>query len=373
MTFPVRIRAVAEIHDGPPWSWAARERLLRYVGELNFTHYLYAPGGDPLVRERWREPYLPDEVDLLQDMAQIGARRGVAFCCGLSVPEPDAEAVLSKLWPLYDAGIRGFVLLDLRADGAEALCRVLLERLPGAALWAETGPEADLPPQVERLAGALTPGRRPPLLWAGRPGQAGSGWLPLRPAHGLDPAVAGAAAGLLVPCPALPEVGRVMLHTWAAYLRNPDRYDPERAWVQALAHVAPSCAPSLRLLGDLTRGGAWEPPIALPELADVWTRPDRAAALAEVAARFEAWSRAAEALKDLPDKPLRDDLRPWVAKLAASADAGLKAIRLLSLTGTAAERFRGQVLAALWRLRENPAVLAGDQVERFVRECIRRA
>ncbi len=359
MTLSQFIRGAAEAHTGTPWSWAARERVIRYLGDLGFNLYVYAPQGDPLVRERWWEPYLRDEVDAFVDMAQLGARRGVRFCYGLWPEEPDTARVLAKLKPLYDGGIRFFALLG--ADGA--LCRAILAELPGTTLLSDSGSEA--PPEVEVLvatggkppavADVLEAGRlcrRPPVLWEPYPGS--EQFLHLRPAPGWAPGVLEEAAGVLVDVGPNPEAARVPLHTWAAFLRNPGTYDAERAWVQALAHVAGEAAPALRLLGELTQPGVQlQPGAADPRI------------------RLEAWARAADVLKNIPDKPLREDLRPWVAKLALSADAGLKALAAVAAPPGQAERLRGLALSALWRLRESGVWVAGDQMERYIRDCLR--
>lgn len=365
MTSPFGIRGIAEAHTGAPWSWVARERLIRYIGELGFNLYLYAPGDDPLLRDRWWEPYLREEVEALADLAGVGSRRGVRLCVALDPGEPRADLVLRKWLPLYRAGFRSFALLSHAGLASE-----LLAKLPGVELF--TPDASDLPPAVEvfwpvlgesvSAADMERAGRkilRPPVLWDRYPANPGPlrESLPLRPIRGRDPNLAEVVSGVIAECGAQPEACRVALHTWAAYLRDPAEYDPERAWVQALAHVGAEAAPALRLLGELTRRHDLEPPAVIDDLPG----------------RFEAWARAAAILKELPDRPLRDDLRPWVAKLALSADAGLKSVAMLAAEGEAArDRLRGQVLSALWRLREQPAWVLGDQVERFVRDALRQ-
>lgn len=362
MTSPLLVRGAAEAHPGVPWSWAARERMVRYLGDLGFTLYVYAPQGDPLNRERWGEPYLRDEVDAFVDMAQVGARRGVNFCYALAPSEPEAGQVVNKLRPLYDGGIRCFAFLTY----GEVLSAPVLETFPGATIF--SAPGTDLPPAVEvlvkrcgavKVTEAARSYRRPPVLWEPYPAPANS--LNLRPAPGWAPGAYEEVAGVVVECGPYPEAARVALHTWAACLRTPAGYDAERSWVQALAHVAGEAAPSLRLLGDLTRNTAREEPAtAFPP------------GVTDYRARLESWARAAEALKNLPDKPLREDLKPWVAKLALSADAGLKALAAVAAPPAQAEKARGLALSSLWRLREHVVWVAGDQVERFVRDCLRR-
>ena len=71
---------------GPPWSWAARAEVMRVGHERGLDLYLYGPKDDPLHRERWREPYPPDELDGFAGLvAEDTMRVGFAISPGLSI------------------------------------------------------------------------------------------------------------------------------------------------------------------------------------------------------------------------------------------------------------------------------------------------
>ena len=50
---------VLEGFYGTPFSEAERVDLIRWLGAHGGRDYAYAPKGDPLLRDRWREPF-PD-------------------------------------------------------------------------------------------------------------------------------------------------------------------------------------------------------------------------------------------------------------------------------------------------------------------------
>jgi hypothetical protein len=58
---------------GPPWTWVDRERAVRFLAEHGANTYLYAPKNDPLHRDRWREPYLPEEWRRFAHLAGVCA------------------------------------------------------------------------------------------------------------------------------------------------------------------------------------------------------------------------------------------------------------------------------------------------------------
>jgi hyaluronoglucosaminidase len=69
---------------GPPWSWDARDDAVDFLATRGFNAYLYAPKSDPLHRDRWREPYLPEEQERFAALSTRCRDAGIAFVFGLS-------------------------------------------------------------------------------------------------------------------------------------------------------------------------------------------------------------------------------------------------------------------------------------------------
>jgi hyaluronoglucosaminidase len=110
-------RGTVEGFYGSPWTTAERLDQLDFYGRFKLNTYIYAPKEDPYHRDRWREPYPPDqlaELARLVDAADanhvdftFAVSPGVSICYG----EPaDLAALVAKLDALYAVGVRSFAL-----------------------------------------------------------------------------------------------------------------------------------------------------------------------------------------------------------------------------------------------------------------------
>lgn len=109
---------VVEGFYGPPWRHDERLAVLDAAPRLGLGTYLYAPKDDPWHRERWREPYPPDALARLGELAARAAAAGVAFVWsvapGLSMRyADDAEhaALARKAEQVRSAGVHDVWLL----------------------------------------------------------------------------------------------------------------------------------------------------------------------------------------------------------------------------------------------------------------------
>ncbi|WP_255595841.1 beta-N-acetylglucosaminidase domain-containing protein [Cellulomonas sp. C5510] len=122
---------VVEGFYGPPWSHRERLDLLAAAPSLGLDTYLYAPKDDPWHRERWREPYPPDALARLGELAERAREAGVAFVWsvapGLSMryaDDADHAALAAKAEQVRAAGVPDVWLLfddvpDRLADPAD--------------------------------------------------------------------------------------------------------------------------------------------------------------------------------------------------------------------------------------------------------------
>lgn len=123
---------VVEGFYGPPWSHQERLDLLAAAPSLGLDTSLYAPKDDPWHRERWREPYPPDALARLGELAAAARDAGVAFVWsvapGLSMryaDDADHAALVAKAEQVRAAGVRDVWLLfddvpDRLTDPADA-------------------------------------------------------------------------------------------------------------------------------------------------------------------------------------------------------------------------------------------------------------
>ncbi|NLH47568.1 MAG: hypothetical protein GX444_03080 [Myxococcales bacterium] len=282
---------VVEGFYGRPWSHDERRAMLRFLSRLGLGLYIYAPKNDPLHRDNWRESYDSGAMARFFELNQLGAMVGVTFSYGISpgkdldMESDDPEILLAKLAEFAAGGVRHFTLLfdDIEGDlarpidGALAaehvqLANWLKDRLSSQAgeeisLWFvptvySTSRQNDWPGGAEYLAvladldpdivvmwtgtGTSSPtlsaadlaevtaltGRKP-AIWENMHATDGGdgfwGRVYLAPYHNRAADLVGAVTGIVANPMILGSADRLMLGTYAEYLRDPAAYDPEAA------------------------------------------------------------------------------------------------------------------------------------------------
>jgi hyaluronoglucosaminidase len=348
------LRGVVEGYYGRPWSGDARRAVIRFLGAHRMNAFVYGPKNDPYHRDRWREPYPPEDLTDLRATVAVARRAGVRFVYALSPAldicyscDDDFDTLVAKLAQLARARIRRFALFfddapetltraeDVaRYGGSEgaALARAHADlvnrvhrwlrkrRLHGVSFMVPTAYSGTtcLPYHVE-IAGALRRGigvgwtgpgvfapqltaaeararracvRHPVILWDNFPVNDGvlSNSLHLGPLTGRDPELPGALGGYLLNPMTQAHASLVGLGTAAAYLRDPARYEPEAAWHDTLQQLDP--AGGLAVLAEQTRSS----PLSDPDYADA-AELTSAVALLEASYSTADWPAAVAALE----------------------------------------------------------------------------
>lgn len=389
---------VVEGFYGPPWRHEERLALLDAAPDLGLDTYLYAPKDDPWHRERWREPYPPEELARLGELAARAAAAGVRFVWsiapGLSMRYTDdtehatlvrkAEQVRSvgvgDVWLLFD-DVPGHLSdpADVAAygpgpEGAGRAHGETARRFRDAFLLPSglTHPMTVCPmdyagcdpsPYRDGLAGVLPEDAR--VLWTGRDivveeiteadvvaAAAAFGrrivlWdnfpvndfdrtrLFLGPLTGRPTAVTELPLdGIVANAMIEAEPSRLPLATVGSWAADPTGYDPAWAAADALAVVAGERA---ERVGPLVRACSAWPPSASRD-------PGLSAALDRAVDGDEAaLGTVAARMRDLAacvpghqdaGDPLIEGLRPWLDAAAHAGTAGLAVCALLRRTGT---------------------------------------
>jgi len=375
------IRGIVEGFYGTPWRHEDRLWCLERIGRWGMNFYAHAPKQDPFHRDRWREPWPSGHLEAFAELFAAGERCGVTVCPtlapGLSIrySDPsDRAALVAKYAALVERGARSLGLLlddvptalahdaDRRAFGSAgaahgALAEHLREALgPGLHWWVCPTDYLGVAPSpyLEELGAALHPEtdvawtgrtvctpaiaaeeaapraaalRRRLLVWDNVPVSDGPmRWmLHLGPYGGRDPALARHVRGILLNPMCHARASHVTVHTAAAYLADPEGYEPEAAWQAALAELGDGAADAFALFAQAHRFSPLWPehrdaPLeqALRPLRAALCRgePDREAALSALDAltlQLEARLAAGPALADgLTDRVLADELAPWI-------------------------------------------------------------
>lgn len=301
-SFPVR--GIVEGFYGPPWSHADRLKVLHFEGQHGMNIYIYGPKDDPYHRKLWREPYPPDQLKHIAELADVARENFVDFSFaispGLSMvysSEADFRTLTQKLESVRQLGVSNFALFlddvpqDLVHPEDKARFKTLAEahiqlvnrlydhlkslsprnhltvcpttytnewgnrdyvREMGAGVLSEialdwTGTEVI--PQTITLAQAEEWGgyiRRKPLVWDNYPTNDNGGWwLNLDPLRGRAPDLSAGTQGLFSNPMNQAQATLIPLQTVADYLWNARAYEPRRSQRHALVTQYGPGAPAL--------------------------------------------------------------------------------------------------------------------------------
>ena len=111
---------VVEGFYGRPWTEVERRMMLHFLGEHGMNLYVYAPKDDPYHREKWREPYPPQEMLALKRLAAEARTSGVELVFAVSpgldqrfsgwAGEADEKTMLRKLESVHEMGVERFAI-----------------------------------------------------------------------------------------------------------------------------------------------------------------------------------------------------------------------------------------------------------------------
>ncbi|MEU0583279.1 beta-N-acetylglucosaminidase domain-containing protein [Streptomyces sp. NPDC006132] len=396
------LRGVIEGFYGTPWSHAERLRQLDFYGRTKQNVYVYSPKDDPYLRERWRDAYPPAELGRLRELADRAAANHVRFTYalspGLSVcysSDADLQALLRKLDSLYAIGVRSFAIplddisytrwncaADEREFGtgggaagtaqAHLLNRVwrdfsaghpgleplemvpteysdladspykkaLREKLDPSVVVEWTGVGVIAPAiTAEQVARAREVYGHPILIWDNYPvNDYVTSRLLLGPYTGREPGVAKAATGVTANPMVQGEASRIALFTSAAYLWNPDAYDPRAAFLASVRDLAGAdAAPWLRIFAENNHSSQLDPtesPTLSALIARFRTAYDGGSGLDRAAAALRSYfagmaATPAELRARLDNPGFLTETAPWLDKLGRYGTAGQTAVDLL--------------------------------------------
>ena len=438
------IRGVVEGFFGPPWSHEERLKMIKFFRECKFNLYIYAPKDDPFHRERWREPYPEDQLVKLKALIEAAKQNSVIFCFaispGLSIyysRDDDFETLTEKLETVRKMGVKWFGLflddipMELQHEEdkrtfrslAEAqthltnrLFKFLRSRDPetvlilcptqytgtSSTLYLETlgsGTNPDIfimwtgrmvcSPQItcNQADGFGEAIRRKPFVWDNYPVNDYNRFrLFLGPLRGRPKGLHKHVAGFVSNPMNEAEASKIPLLTISDYLYDPENYDPERSWKQALRKVAGEKAYKyLRAFAEQSQSSfLWE--VESPELLKLvqsfWQNWEK-----------ERWEEATKALtrkfKELADlkdnlfstlenRQLLEELLPYLKKLSLLGKMGIRCTDLLRIhrkTKTAVqakkiEKILTEIKDIRKKAEENKYQICGTLIQDFTSKAL---
>nr|WP_203614209.1 beta-N-acetylglucosaminidase domain-containing protein [Streptomyces sp. SID13726] len=396
------LRGVIEGFYGTPWTHAERLSQLDFYGRTKQNVYVYSPKDDDYLRARWRDEYPPAELAQLKELVDRAAANHVRFTYalspGLSVcysSDADVKALTAKFDSLYAIGVRSFAIpLDdisytkwncpederefgtgggaagaaqahllntvwkrFTADhtGLEPLEMVpteysdladspykkaLREQLDPSVVVEWTGVGVIAPTiTAEQVGQAREVYGHPILVWDNYPvNDYVTSRLLLGPYTGREPGVASAATGVTANPMVQGEASRIALFTSAAYLWNPNSYDPDRAFLASVKDLAgPKAAKWLRIFAENNRSSQLDPaesPTLTKLIAAFRKAYEQNSGLDRAAARLKSYfadmaATPAQLRARLDNPGFLDEISAWLDKLGGYGGAGGTAVDLL--------------------------------------------
>ncbi|MFF4252591.1 beta-N-acetylglucosaminidase domain-containing protein [Streptomyces sp. NPDC001663] len=396
------LRGVVEGFYGTPWTHAERLNQLDFYGRTKQNVYVYSPKDDAYLRAQWRDEYPPAELAKLKELVDRADANHVRFTYalspGLSVcysSESDIAALTRKFDSLYDIGVRSFAIpLDdisytkwncdadekefgtgggaAGAAQAHLLNRVwqdfsahhtglqplemvpteysdladspykkaLREQLDPSVVVEWTGVGVIAPTiTTEQLKQARTVYGHPILVWDNYPvNDYVTSRLLLGPYTGREPGVASEAVGVTANPMIQGEASRIALFTSAAYLWNPDAYNPRTAFLAAVRDLAgPTAAKWLRIFAENNYSSqldATESPTLTKLIAAFRKAYDDNSGLDRASAALSAYftdmaATPGQLRSHLSNSSFLDETSAWLDKLGRYGTAGQTAVDLL--------------------------------------------
>lgn len=110
-------RGYGEYFYGLPWTPEERMASIKFMGQMKMNFFMYSPKDDPYNRDRWREDYPPEFINRLRDTLEVAKDNFVTFSFamnpGLSIKYSDDSEfsiLMHKYQQAWDLGIRNYSL-----------------------------------------------------------------------------------------------------------------------------------------------------------------------------------------------------------------------------------------------------------------------
>ena len=297
----IRFRGVVEGFYGAPWSHEARLRQLKFYGENKMNTYIYGPKDDPYHSSpNWRLPYPEQEAKQLQQLVNVAKENAVDFVWAIHPGkdikwnQEDRDNLLAKFQKMYDLGVRSFAVFfdDISGEGTKAdkqaellnyidehfvkvkkdvtpliMCpteynkswsnvkggylTTLGTKLNGSIHIMWTGDrvisdmyEGDTERGGMKWINNLI--QRPAYVWWNFPvSDYVRDHLLMGPVYGNDKHIANLMSGFVTNPMEHAESSLLAIYGVASYAWNPDVYDSEKAWRDAMKEILPSAAKEL--------------------------------------------------------------------------------------------------------------------------------
>jgi len=395
----IRFRGVVEGFYGAPWSHEARLRQLKFYGENKMNTYIYGPKDDPYHSSpNWRLPYPEQEAKQLKELVQVAKENAVDFVWAIHPgkdikwTQEDRDNLLGKFNKMYDLGVRSFAVFfdDISGEGTKAdkqaellnyideqfvkvkkdvtpliMCpteynkswsnvkggylTTLGTKLNGSIhiMWTGDRVIADMYEGDTEKGGMKWINnliQRPAYVWWNFPvSDYVRDHLLMGPVYGNDKHIADLMSGFVTNPMEHAESSLLAIYGVASYAWNPEEFDSEKAWRDAMKEILPSAARELEIfathnsdLGPNGHGYRRDESVALKPVAksflnDYLQKGTYAESdFATLEETFTQMVEAADILLTTTENPaLIAEMKPWLLQHKLMGETGEEVLCLV--------------------------------------------
>lgn len=297
----VRFRGVVEGFYGTPWSHRARLRQLEFYGENKLNTYIYGPKDDPYHScPNWRKPYPAGEAKQISELVKVAKANAVDFVWAIHPGqdirwnEADRNLLLEKFESMYRLGVRSFAVFfdDISGEGTDPLRQAELlnyiddhfVEMKGdvtplimcpteynkswsnpakgylATLGTKLNPSIQIMWTGDRVISDITQEglewvnekiKRPAYIWWNFPvSDYVRDHLLMGAVYGLDTHIGKQMSGFVINPMEYAEASKVAIYCVADYTWNPEKFDSDRSWKEAICALLPQDATALQVFAD---------------------------------------------------------------------------------------------------------------------------
>ena len=299
----VRFRGVVEGFYGTPWSHQARLRHLKFYGENKMNTYIYGPKDDPYHSSpNWRLPYPEQKAKQIKELVQVAKENAVNFVWAIHPGQDikwnqeDRDNLLAKFEKMYELGVRSYAVFfdDISGEGTKAdkqaellnyideqfvkvkkdvkpliMCPTEYNKswsnVKGGyltTLGTKLNPSIHIMWTGDRVIADMYEGdtekggmkwinnliQRPAYVWWNFPvSDYVRDHLLMGPVYGNDLHIANLMSGFVTNPMEHAESSLLAIYGVASYAWNPDQYDSDKAWKDAMKAVLPSASKELEI------------------------------------------------------------------------------------------------------------------------------
>ena len=375
-----------------PWSHQDRLSIIQFMGHSGMNYYIYAPKDDLYHRDKWREPYPPEQMNDIKELIRTSAQYRVRFCFAISPgkdihysSDSDFSVLMSKLDTFYRLGVRDFALfLDDISDQLQypedtaifksygdahvyltnKLYTELKKKNPAIRLifcpteyyklehtpYLDTignGIKKDIPiiwtgegvtsPTIytDQLLKIRTILKRKPFIWDNYPvNDYGRDRLYLGPIIQRTPSLSRHISGYVANPMNEAELSKIPLYTIARFFQNPYEYAPEKIWQEGILNLGGFKGYRyLREFCEENRSSflTHDDSVQTGVLVADYLNDPTVINSSKLKKRMELFISLPEKLdKTVSNKKMLKEMKPYTEKLALYGKTGLLAMQIIS-------------------------------------------